>query len=112
MMNQHVPPATIERLAQLIRERARSGDENSYTRKLLEKGLPKVCKKLGEEATEVVVAALAQDRTALVGEIADLVYHLLVLMEAAEIDIAEVGAVLEGRMGRSGLDEKASRKQP
>jgi phosphoribosyl-ATP pyrophosphohydrolase len=111
-MNQHVPTSTIERLASLIAERARSGDETSYTRKLLAKGMPKVCKKLGEEATEVVVAALAQDRQALVGEIADLVYHLLVLMELSKIDIAEIGAVLEGRMGQSGLEEKASRKQP
>lgn len=111
-MNQHVPASTIEQLAGIIAERARSGDESSYTRRLLEKGLPKVCKKLGEEATEVVVAALAQDRNALVGEIADLVYHLLVLMEAANIDMAEVGAVLDARMGQSGLAEKASRKQP
>lgn len=111
-MNQHVPPSTMERLAEIIAERARSGDESSYTRKLIERGLPQVCKKLGEEATEVVVAALAQDRAALVGEVADLLYHLLVLLEASDIELAEVGAVLEGRMGRSGLEEKASRKQP
>lgn len=102
----------LDKLALLIAERAASGGDSSYTRKLIDKGLPKICKKLGEEAVEVVIAALAEDRPALVGEIADLLYHLLVLMQVKGVTLEEIGAVLEGRMAQSGLEEKASRKQP
>lgn len=102
----------VGRLAAIIAERAAHGGESSYTRKLLDKGLPKICKKLGEEAVEVAIAALVEDRKALVGEIADLVYHLLVLMQAKGVTLDEVGDIIEGRMTQSGLEEKASRKQP
>ena len=102
----------LDRLAAIIAERAREGGANSYTRKLLDKGLPKICKKLGEEAVEVVIAALAEERSELVGEIADLLYHLLVLMQAKNVTLAEVSAVIDGRMSQSGLEEKAARKQP
>jgi phosphoribosyl-ATP pyrophosphohydrolase len=111
-MNQHVPTATFERLAELISERAQSGGDASYTRKLIDKGLPKICKKLGEEAVEVVVAALAEDREALKAELADLVYHMLVLCEATGVGLDEVALVLNARFGRSGVEEKASRKLP
>ena len=69
-------------------------------------------RKLGEEATETVIAALGQDKTALTREAADLVYHLLVLLESRQLAWSDVLAELESRMGTSGLAEKASRKAP
>lgn len=90
--------------------RAGSGDK-SYTRQLLEGGPKRCAKKLGEEATETVIAALAEDDTALKNEAADLIYHLLVLLEARHVDVADVLAILAGRMGTSGLDEKAARPE-
>lgn len=111
-MSQHIPRSSFELLASTIAERAIAGGENSYTRKLLDKGLPKICKKLGEEAVEVVIAALEGEREALKGELADLIYHMLVLMQATNVTLDEVGSVLDARMGRSGLEEKAARKQP
>src|SRR5262249_3366797 len=68
----------LAELAATIAERARAGGERSYTRKLLDQGIEKCAKKLGEEATETVVAALSSDKRALIGESADLLYHLLV----------------------------------
>jgi phosphoribosyl-ATP pyrophosphohydrolase len=103
--------STFERLAVIIAERAKSGDATSYTRKLLDKGVAKICKKFGEEAVEVVVAALAEDREALKGELADMMYHYLVLLQAKGITLHEVAEIIDGRMGRSGLEEKAARKQ-
>lgn len=96
-------------LAATIRARRADSAEKSYTRQLLDAGPKRCAKKLGEEATEVVIAALAEDETALKNEAADLVYHLLVLLEARRIDVADVLAVLAARMGTSGLAEKAAR---
>jgi phosphoribosyl-ATP pyrophosphohydrolase len=98
-------------LAATIRSRRADSAEKSYTRQLLEGG-PKSCaKKLGEEATETVIAALIEDDAALKNEAADLVYHLLVLLESRRIDVADVLAILAGRMGTSGLVEKAARPE-
>ena len=69
----------------------------------------KIAKKFGEEAVETVIAALGEDKEALTSEIADVLYHLLVLMEAREITLASVLAELERRTAQSGLAEKASR---
>ena len=96
-------------LAATIRARRTETAEKSYTRQLLEGGPKRCAKKLGEEATETVIAALSEDDAALKNEAADLVYHLLVLLEARKIDIADVMAVLAGRMGTSGHSEKAAR---
>jgi phosphoribosyl-ATP pyrophosphohydrolase len=96
-------------LAATIRARRADSAEKSYTRQLLEGGPKRCAKKLGEEATETVIAALAEDDAALKNEAADLIYHLLVLLEARRIDVADVLAILAGRMGTSGLDEKAAR---
>jgi len=79
------------------------------TRQLLDGGAPRCAKKLGEEAVEVVIASLQESDEALKGEAADLVYHLLVLLEARGVALEDVLATLEKRMGLSGLDEKASR---
>ena len=104
---------TIHDLAATIDARAASGGEASYTRKLLDKGAEHCAKKLGEEATETIIAALRQDGPALTREAADLLYHLLVLLESRNVPLGDVLAELERRMGASGLAEKASRgRQP
>ena len=99
----------LARLAVTIKERRRDDAVKSYTRHLLDGGPERCAKKLGEEATETVIAALAQDDSALKGEAADLIYHLLVLLECRDVVFDDVLEVLEGRMGTSGHDEKASR---
>jgi phosphoribosyl-ATP pyrophosphohydrolase len=100
---------TIHDLAATIDARAASGGEASYTRKLLDKGPEHCAKKLGEEAVETALAAVGEDRDALIAEAADLLYHLLVVLEARGVALAEVEAALSRRMTRSGLEEKASR---
>ena len=105
-----MPDFDLDQLAGIIAERARAGDEKSYTRKLLDKGVQKCAKKLGEEAAETVIAAVAGDKAALVAESADLLYHLLVVLEARGVKLADVYAELERRTAQSGLEEKASRK--
>lgn len=101
--------AILHSLAETIRARREAGADKSYTRQLLDGGPERIAKKLGEEAVETIIAALAQDREALKGEAADLIYHLLVLLEAKDITIEEVLSVLNDRMGVSGLEEKAAR---
>jgi phosphoribosyl-ATP pyrophosphohydrolase len=96
-------------LAATIRARRTDTSEKSYTRQLLDGGPKRCAKKFGEEATEVVIAALSEDDAALKNEAADLLYHLLVLLEARHIKIADVLAILAGRKGTSGLVEKAAR---
>ena len=96
-------------LAATIRARRAGAAENSYTRQLLDAGPGRCAKKLVEEAVETVIAAMAEDDAALKNEAADLIYHLLVLLESRRIDVADVLAVLAGRMGTSGLAEKAGR---
>ena len=104
-----MPGFDLDNLAAIIAERARTGGERSYTRKLLDEGIEKCAKKLGEEATETVVAALSSDKEALIGESADLLYHLLVVLQARGVKLDEVYAALERRSARSGLEEKAAR---
>ena len=106
------PAATVlGRLAATIKSRRTAAVDTSYTRQLLDAGVPRCAKKLGEEAVEVVIASLHENDDALKGEAADLVYHLLVLLEARGLAIADVLATLERRMGTSGVDEKASRSR-
>jgi len=100
----------LDRLFALIASRKGADPTTSYTAKLFGQGKLKCAKKLGEEAVETSLAAVAQDKAALVGESADLIYHLLVLWAVCDVTPDEVYAVLEARQGRSGLDEKASRK--
>jgi phosphoribosyl-ATP pyrophosphohydrolase len=102
--------AVLTRLAATIRQRRSAAAENSYTRQLLDAGPKRCAKKLGEEAIETVIAAIGEDDDALRAEAADLLYHLLVLLESRNIELEEVIAVLEGRSGVSGVDEKARRK--
>lgn len=100
---------TLTDLDRIIALRAASDDAMSYTRKLMGKGVAKVAQKVGEEAVEAAIAAVKGDRQELKGEAADLLYHLLVLLRAADLPLGEVMAELESRTGRTGLEEKASR---
>jgi phosphoribosyl-ATP pyrophosphohydrolase len=101
---------TLERLAATIRARRAETAEASYTRALLDKGAVHCAKKLGEEAVETVIAGAGQDDDALRAEAADLLYHLLVLLEARGVAFADVLAVLDERSGVSGHAEKAARE--
>ena len=102
---------TLKRLEQVIAERRSASPDSSYVAKLNAKGLEKIAQKLGEEATETVIAALSGTREDLVSESADLLFHLLVLLDAKDISFADVMAELDRREGVSGLDEKASRSE-
>lgn len=103
------------RLSQLIRERHAalavdpSAAEASYMARQLARGRLKLAEKLGEEAVETVIAAVAQDDAALVGEAADLIFHLLLLLGERGMSLADIAAELERREGLSGVDEKARR---
>ena len=100
---------TLADLEKRVHERAKTSAKDSYTRALLDKGVAHCAKKLGEEAIETALAAVQDDRGQLIAEAADLLYHLLVLLEARGITLAEVEAVLEQRTAQSGHEEKASR---
>lgn len=103
-------PTILERLEAAIAER-RGGDPGvSYVAKLNAKGLDAILKKIGEEATEAVIAGKSGERTALVAEMADLWFHCLVLLDRQGVRVSDVLAELERREGRSGIEEKASRK--
>ncbi len=101
---------TLQDLERRIHERAHAGGDRSYTRDLLDKGINHCAKKLAEESVELVIAAVNEDRGRLISETADLLYHLLVVLEARGVTLAEVEAALGARTRQSGLDEKASRK--
>jgi len=101
---------TLHDLEQRVQARAQASAESSYTRALIDKGVAHCAKKLGEEAVELVVAAVAEDRSRVVAEAADVLYHLLVVLHARGIPLAEVEAALAERTRQSGLDEKAARK--
>jgi len=104
-------PGTLERLEATIAARRGADPESSYVAKLNARGLKKIAQKLGEEAVETVIAAMAEDRDALVGEAADLLFHLLVLLSARDIALAEVLDALDRREGVSGIAEKAARTE-
>jgi len=97
------------RLEQMILERREADPTVSYVAKLRAKGRRKMAQKMGEEAVETVIAALTEDKAALTGEAADLLFHLLALLADCDVSLAEVCAELERREGVSGLDEKAAR---
>ncbi len=103
-------PDVLARLADAIASRKGGDPSESYTAKLLTRGIEKCAQKLGEEAVETVIAAAARDKTGAVSESADVLYHLLVLWAALDIDPAEVYGELARREGISGIAEKAGRK--
>ena len=89
----------LEKLYKEIKERKNSPQEGSYTTYLFDKGLDKILKKVGEEATEVVIAA-KNDKEELVSETSDLLYHLLVLLVEKDITLEEINQELESRVGK------------
>lgn len=101
----------LGKLADEVASRRGASPETSYTAKLLSQGIEKCAKKLGEEAVEAALAAVLGDKRRLTAEAADVLYHLLVLLETANVPLADVMAELERRKGTSGIAEKASRKQ-
>jgi phosphoribosyl-ATP pyrophosphohydrolase len=101
---------TLHDLEKRVQERAQASADVSYTRKLVDRGVAHCAKKLGEEAVEAAIAAIAEDRTRTVAEAADVLYHLLVVLHVRGISLDEVEAELAARTRQSGLDEKAARK--
>jgi phosphoribosyl-ATP pyrophosphohydrolase len=99
----------LDRLFATIASRRGADPASSYTAKLMQEGTARIAKKFGEEAVETVIAALEGESAPIVGESADLLYHLLVLWEDRGVSPAEVWRTLEERMGQSGIAEKASR---
>jgi len=102
---------SLSRLAATIAARRSADPETSWVAKLHARGVPVIARKLGEEAVETVVAALSGSREDLVGESADVLFHLLVLLDAKGVSLDEVYAELERREGTSGIAEKASRSE-
>ena len=102
---------TLERIAAIINERKGADPTKSYVAQLFAKGEDAVLKKIGEEATETVLAAKAGDRLALVRETADLWFHSMIVLAAHGLGPADVLAEMHRREGISGLDEKAGRKK-
>ena len=103
--------AVIDRLFETVASRKGGDAAESYSAKLFARGTDKIAQKLGEEAVETVIAAVTKDRDGIIGESADLIYHLLVLWTDAGIRPEDVLAELERREGTSGIAEKASRKE-
>ena len=105
-MSQIMSNDVLTRLAATIKARRNARPEDSHTRRLLDGAPVKPAKKLGEEAVEVAIAALAQDKEALTGEAADLLYHLLVVLESRHITLEDVFDELERRMSATDLEQK------
>ena len=99
----------LGRLAAIIASRADAPAEKSHTAALLAAGRAKIAQKVGEEAVETVIAAIEDDRAALIAESADLLYHLSVLWADAGLTPADIDAELARREGMSGLEEKSRR---
>lgn len=100
---------TLLELEAIIASRKGAAPDSSWTAELLSKGPEKCAEKFGEEAIEAIIAAVQDDRVNLTNEAADVLYHLLVMLAARDVVLADVMAVLEARTGQSGLAEKASR---
>jgi phosphoribosyl-ATP pyrophosphohydrolase len=101
---------TLHDLEKRVEMRAQESADVSYTRKLLDRGVAHCAKKLGEEAVEAAIAAISEDRERVIGEAADVLYHLLVVLHARGVRLDEVEAELGARTRQSGLDEKTARK--
>ena len=99
----------LERLAATIDARKGADPDTSWTAKLLAKGPEKCAEKFGEEAVEAIIAAVKDDKANLTYEAADVLYHLLVMLAARDVDLVDVFAELERREGVSGIEEKAGR---
>ena len=100
---------SLETLEATIQARIGADPDSSWTAKLLSKGPEKCAEKFGEEAIEAVIAAVKNDRENLTYEAADVLYHLLVMLAARDVPLADVLAELDRRQGTSGIEEKAAR---
>ena len=100
----------LDRLEAVIRDRRAAAPDASYVARLFAKGRAKIAQKLGEEAVEAAIAAVQDDRAALTGEAADLLFHLLVLLADMGLSLDDVRTELTRREGLSGLAEKAARR--
>lgn len=100
---------TLDRLFETIEARKAADPDSSWTAKLFSKGPEKCAEKFGEEAVEAIIDAVKNDQAGLTNEAADVLYHLLVMLAARDVPLSDVLQVLEGRMGTSGIAEKASR---
>ncbi|WP_159952839.1 phosphoribosyl-ATP diphosphatase [Rhizobium sp. 18065] len=103
---------SLSDLEAIVAKRANATPEESWTAKLVAGGQNKAAKKLGEEAIEAVMAAVQNDRENLVYESADLLYHLMVVLKIADIPLQDIMQELERRTAQTGLNEKASRRDP
>jgi len=101
---------TLDELATMIAARAEADPDTSWTAKLLSKGPEKCAEKFGEEAVEAIIEAVKGDRAALTSEAADVLFHLLVMLQSRNVALSDVMAELARRQGTSGLAEKAARK--
>ena len=110
MAEKELGPA-LDRLWQVIQSRRGADPQTSYTARLFSRGRAKIAQKLGEEAVEAVIEGVRGDRAALVGESADVLYHLLVMWAATGVSPADVAAELARREGTSGISEKKARKE-
>ena len=112
MMRRMAPdPGYLSHLFSIVEARRGAAPEASYIAKLFAKGRKKIAQKVGEEGVETAIAAVSEDRTAIIGESADLLFHLLVLWADAGIAPCDVLEEMQRREGISGLDEKRKRKE-
>ncbi|EAQ27246.1 MULTISPECIES: phosphoribosyl-ATP diphosphatase [unclassified Roseovarius] len=102
---------TLDDLARTIAARASADPESSWTAKLLAKGPEKCAEKFGEEAIEAIIEAVKGDRTRLTSEAADVLFHLLVMLQSRNVALSDVMVELDRRQGSSGIAEKASRSK-
>ena len=102
----------LKRLAAAIEQRKQADPDASYIASLYARGLPGILKKIGEEATEVILAANSGEKTAIIHETADLWFHTLVLLARSGLGPDDILTELERRFGKSGLDEKRGRNSP
>ncbi len=102
---------TLNQLAAVLEERKSAAPDSSYVAKLYSKGLDAILKKVGEEATETVMAAKDGEADKIIYEVADLWFHTLVLLKHMDLEPQQVLDELERRFGLSGLEEKANRKE-
>ncbi|SLN61662.1 Phosphoribosyl-ATP pyrophosphatase [Roseovarius albus] len=102
---------TLDELEKIITERATASPEDSWTAKLLAKGPEKVAEKFGEEAIEAIIEAVKGDCEKLTSEAADVLFHLLVMLQSRGVSVADVMAELARRQSTSGLAEKAARTE-
>lgn len=103
--------STLNDLADTIAQRAKADPDSSWTAKLLAKGPEKCAEKFGEEAVEAIIEAVKDNREGLIAESADVLFHLLVMLQSRGVTLDDVLAELEKRQGTSGIAEKASRPQ-